>query len=88
MHSEKPPVNWAILLGGLVFALVSAAVGLGQLPGGQEMVFGASLTIVLFLMWRLLGELDADSRATLVGTAVVITCSAPCPGPAQARPGG
>ena len=81
VHSEKPPVNWAILLGGLVFALVSAAVGLGQLPGGQEMVFGASLAIVLFLMWRLLGELDADSRATLVGTAVVIFVFRAMPGP-------
>ncbi len=81
VHGERPPVNWAILLGGLVFACVSLAVGLGKVPGGQEIVFGASLTIVLFLMWRLLGALEPEARATLVGTAVVIFVFRAMPGP-------
>ena len=81
VHGEPPAVNWGILLGGLGFAAVSVAVGLGQVPGAQEIVFGASLSIVLFLMWRLLGALDAQSRATLVGTAVVIFVFRAMPGP-------
>ncbi len=81
VHGERPTVNWAILLGGLIFAGVSLAVGLGRVPGGQEIVFGASLAIVLFLMWRLLGTLEPEARATLVGTAVVIFVFRAMPGP-------
>ena len=81
VHGERPPVNWWILGGGLAFAAVSLAVGFGHVPGAQEIVFGASLSIVLFLMWRLVGELDADSRLTLVGTAVVIFVFRATPGP-------
>ena len=81
VHGEKPSVNWTILLGGLVFACVSLAVGLGGVAGGQEIVFGASLTIVLFLMWRLLGALEPEARATLVGTALVIFVFRAMPGP-------
>ena len=81
VHGERPAVNWGILLGGLGFAAVSVAVGLGKVPGAQEIVFGASLSIVLFLMWRLLGALQAEARATLVGTAVVIFVFRAMPGP-------
>ena len=81
VHGERPAVNWTILLGGLVFACVSLAVGLAQVPGGQEIVFGASLSIVVFLMWRLLGALEPEARATLVGTAVVIFVFRAMPGP-------
>ncbi len=81
VHGERPPVNWAILGGGLAFAVLSIGVGLGQMPGGQETVFAASLSIVVYLMWRLVGSLDAEARLTLVGTAVVIFIFRATPGP-------
>jgi hypothetical protein len=71
-HPERPPVNWWILGGGLVFAAVSLGVGFGALPYGQEIVFASSMAIVLFLMRRLVAELEPAARRTLVGTAVVI----------------
>jgi hypothetical protein len=80
-HPGRPPVNAWILLGGLAFAVVSLSVGLGELPLGQEIVFGASLSIVLFLMWRLVRELTPEARATLVGTALVIFVFRSIPGP-------
>ncbi len=72
VHVETPPVNMWILGGGLVFALVSLGVGLGELRWGQEIVLGASLSVILVMMWRLVRELSAQARGTLVGTAVVI----------------
>jgi len=36
-------VNWWILGGGLAFAIVSLSVGLGKVPAGQEIIFGASM---------------------------------------------
>ncbi len=80
-HVERPPVNWWIIGGGLVFALVSLGVGIGNVPGGQEIVFGASMAIVLFLMWRILNELEPDARHVLVGTAVLVFVFRAIPGP-------
>jgi hypothetical protein len=72
VHVETPPVNMWILGGGLVFALVSLGVGLGEMRWGQEIVLGASLSVILVMMWRLVRELSPEARGTLIGTAVVI----------------
>jgi hypothetical protein len=71
-HTEPPPVNWWILGGGLAFTVVTLSVGLGQVPGAQEIVFCASMVIVIFMIWRLTRELAPDARHYLVGTAIVI----------------
>jgi hypothetical protein len=81
VHPERPPINWWILGGGLAFAVVSLSVGLGKVPGAQEIVFSASMAIILFLMWKLLRELEPDARATLVGTAIVVFVFRALPGP-------
>jgi hypothetical protein len=80
-HRERPPVNWWIIGGGLAFAVVSLGVGIGDVPGGQEIVFGASMAIVLFLMWRITRELEPDARHVLVGTAVLVFVFRAVPGP-------
>jgi hypothetical protein len=80
-HGERPPINWWILGGGLAFAAVSLGVGVGQVAGGQEIIFGVSMAIVLFLIWRLTSELDPDARHVLVGTAFVVFVFRALPGP-------
>jgi hypothetical protein len=80
-HPGRPPVNGWILGGGLAFAVVSLSVGLGKVPAGQEIIFGASMAIIVFLMWRLVRELEPDARATLVGTALVVFVFRALPGP-------
>jgi len=39
------------------------------------------MAIIVFLMWRLVRELDPDSRTTLVGTALVVFVFRALPGP-------
>jgi hypothetical protein len=80
-HPGRPPVNWWIFGGGLAFAVVSLSVGLGKVPAAQEIVFAASMAIVLFLMWKLVRELEPTARHTLVGTALVIFVFRAMPGP-------
>jgi hypothetical protein len=80
-HPTRPPVNWWILGGGLAFTLVSLSVGLGKVPAAQEIVFAVSMAIVLFLMWKLVRELEPAARNTLVGTALVIFVFRALPGP-------
>jgi hypothetical protein len=73
--------NWWILGGSLVFAAISLSVGLSELRFGQEIVFLGSLGVVLFLMSRLLRELEPEARSTLLGTAVLIFVFRALPGP-------
>lgn len=81
VHAEPPPVNWWILGGGLVFTVVSLTVGLSRIPGGEEIIFLISMTIVLFLMRQLVGELEPEARNVLVGTAFLVFVFRAIPGP-------
>lgn len=77
---EPATPNWWILGGSLAFALFTLAVGLGRFPYSEEIVFGGSMGIVLFLMAKLMRELEPDKRFTLVGTAVVVFIFRAIPG--------
>ena len=47
-------------------------MGVSDVPFAQEIIFLGSMSIVLFLMYRLLLELDPEARKMLIGTAVII----------------
>jgi hypothetical protein len=80
---EKTHANWWILGGSLVFVVFTLTMGISQVPLAQEIIFVGSMTIVLFLMYRLLLELEPDARNMLIGTAVIIFVfrAVPLPGP-------
>lgn len=80
-RTEPPKVNWWILGGGLVFVLFSVVMGLSQFKYGQEVIFAGSMAIILFMMSKLLRELDAKARNTLIGTALLIFVYRALPGP-------
>ncbi|MGB5328170.1 MAG: hypothetical protein WBO58_08110 [Gammaproteobacteria bacterium] len=75
--------NWWILGGSLVFAIFTVSMGVSQVPFAQEIIFLGSMSIILFLMYRLLLELEPAARKMLVGTAVIIFVfrAVPLPGP-------
>jgi hypothetical protein len=80
---ERPAVNWWILGGSLGFVVFTLTLGLGKLPYNQEIIFLGSMTIVLFLMSRLVQALEPPARLVLVGTAIIIFVyrTIPTPGP-------
>lgn len=80
-HAETPPINWWILGGGAAFTVISLSVGLGGISGAEEIVFGLSMGIVLFLIKQISGELDEEARNILVGTAILIFVFRAIPGP-------
>ncbi len=79
-QTEPTKPNWWILIGSMAFVLFTLTVGLGGFPYREEIVFAGSMTIVLFLMSRLMRELEPDKRLTLVGTAAVVFSLRAIPG--------
>jgi BT1 family protein len=77
---EPTTPNWWILGGSLAFVLFTLTVGFGGFAYSEEIVFIGSMAIVLFLMARLVRELEPDKRFTLVGTAVVVFIFRAIPG--------
>jgi MFS family permease len=71
-HTAPTRPNWWILGGSLIFGIFTLFTGLSGVPYNQEIIFVGSLTIILFLMSRLVGALDAEASRTLVGTAIII----------------
>jgi hypothetical protein len=72
-HGEqRTRPNWSVLGGSLAFVIITLAVGLGQVPHAQEIIFTGSFAVILFLLWRLARELDPVAKSTLVGTALVL----------------
>ena len=69
---EKTEPNWWILGGSAVFVVFTLTMGLSDVPYAQEIIFAGSMAIVLFLMSRLIRELDPDIGRALIGTAVII----------------
>jgi hypothetical protein len=80
-ENDRTKPNWWILGGSSAFVLFTLTVGLGGFPYREEIVFAGSMSIVLFLMSRLVRELEPDKRLTLVGTAAVIFALRAIPGP-------
>ena len=83
LHANPDPTapNWWILGGSLVFVAITLSVGLGKIAWAQEIVFCASMAVIVFLMTRLTRELDPDARRVLIGTAVVVFVFRAMPGP-------
>ena len=81
--AQRTEPNWWIFGGSGAFVVFTLAVGLGNVPFAQEIIFTGSMAIVVFLMHRLLLELAPDVRMALVGTAIIIFVfrAVPLPGP-------
>ncbi len=75
--------NWWILGGSLVFVIFTLVMGTSDVPLAQEIIFLGSMSIVLFLMYRLMLVLEPEQRNMLIGTAVIIFVfrATPLPGP-------
>lgn len=80
---DRPAPNWWILGGSLLFVAFTLAIGFSDLRYSQEIIFAGSFAIIVFLIARLTRVLDAEARATLVGTAIVIFIFRAIPGPGE-----
>ena len=75
--------NWAVINGSIAFVIFSISVGSLDVPFAQELVFLGSMTIIIFLMGKLLAYVPNERRLMVVGTAIAIFVfrAMPSPGP-------
>ena len=78
--TERKPIDWRILGGGLLFGVAVVAIGVGGVPFGQELVFVVSMGIVGAMLVRVTRELDHDTRMKIFYAAVIIFVFRASPG--------
>ncbi|GAB4226779.1 MAG: hypothetical protein Kow0032_04990 [Methyloligellaceae bacterium] len=74
------PVDWRILGGGLAFGAVVAALGLAQVPYGQELIFLVSMSVVIAMLIRVTEDLDPGTRRKMFYAAIIIFVYRATPG--------
>jgi MFS family permease len=72
--------NWYILGGGVVFVVISVILGMSQIAAKKEVIFLASLSVIIFLMRQLLKDIDATRRREIIGIAIIIFVFRAMPG--------
>ena len=83
--TEAAEANPWYFIGGAGFAALTLAIGLGDVPYGQEIVFAGSMAIVILLMRQLVAVLEPSQARTLIGTSIIIFAfrATPLPGNGQ-----
>jgi len=82
LHLANPELapNWYILGGSAAFVIISLTLGLSDVAVKKEAIFLGSLTVIAFLMGRLLKDLGSDKRREIIGIAIVIFIFRAMPG--------
>ena len=70
--SERRPIDWRVLGGGLAFGAVVVGLGLGRAPFAQELIFVLSMAVVCVMLTIVTRELDHKSRMAILFTTIVI----------------
>jgi hypothetical protein len=70
--SERRPIDWRILGGGLAFGAVVSLLGLGGVPFAQEIIFIVSMGVVCAMLVFVTRELDHKSRMIILYAAIII----------------
>jgi hypothetical protein len=70
--TERRPIDWRILGGGLAFGALVAAIGIGQIPYGSEIVFALSLAVIVAMLVRVTEQIDQALRVRIALVAIVI----------------
>jgi MFS family permease len=70
--SERRPIDWRILGGGLVFGATVVTLGVGGLPFAQEVVFVISMAVICTMLVLVTRELDRDTQRAILFSSIII----------------
>jgi hypothetical protein len=70
--TERRPIDWRYLGGGLAFGAAVTALALGGVPYSQEIVFAFSMAVVVWMLERVTRDIDHATRMRIACAAVII----------------
>lgn len=70
--SERRPLDWRILGGGIAFGSVVLALALGSVPFAQELTFAISMGVICGMLVLVTKDLDPTKRRAILFTSIII----------------
>jgi hypothetical protein len=70
--TERRPIDWRILGGGLLFGLFVTVLGVVGVPFGQEIVFVVSMAVIIVMLSRVTSAISSENRKRIFFAAVII----------------
>ena len=70
--SERRPLDWRILGGGMAFGVAILALAFGSVPFGQELIFVVSMLVICTMLVFVTRELDTKTRLAILYTSIII----------------
>jgi hypothetical protein len=70
--TERRPLDWRILGGGIALGVVILILALGSVPFSQELIFVLSMVVVCAMLVVVTRDIDADTRRSILYASVVI----------------
>ena len=70
--TERRPIDWRILGGGIVFGVIVSILGVGGIPFGQEIIFLISMAVVCYMLVLVTAELDPATRMGILFTTIIV----------------
>lgn len=78
--SERRPIDWRILGGGLAFGATVTAIALAKVPFNQEIVFLVSMGVVIWMLGRVTEDITPELKMRLFAAAAIIFAFRATPG--------
>jgi hypothetical protein len=78
--TERRPIDWRILGGGIAFGAVVLALALGGVPFAQELTFTLSMAVICGMLVLVTRTLSPETRRAILFTSVIIFAFRMTPG--------
>jgi hypothetical protein len=70
--SERQPLDWRILGGGLAFGAAVLGLALGGVPFAQELIFVLSMAVICTMLFVIARDLDPRTQRAILYTSIII----------------
>ena len=70
--SERRPIDWRIMGGGIAFGAAVLGLALGRVPYAQELTFAISMGVICTMLVLVTRELSPEQRRAILFTSIII----------------
>ncbi|HET7680179.1 MAG TPA: hypothetical protein VFK79_08625 [Xanthobacteraceae bacterium] len=70
--SERRPLDWRIVGGGIAFGITVLATAFAGVPFGQEVIFVLSMLVICTMLYFVTREIDPPTRRAILAASIII----------------